>query len=97
MVSLKEFFEKTDFEKISIQQKSMQNFPEGSYQKKKRVDYTHSGQRVNENRVIATCSSKDLNMPKTIPKRAKNHMDYLKDAPLTSLGQMQAFLTGKHN
>ena len=43
---------------------------------------------------LGTYIQKDLNQPKTVPKRAKYHMDYLKDAPLTSLGQMQSFLTG---
>ena len=44
--------------------------------------------------LLGNYRQKDLNQPKTIPKRAKNHMDYLKDGPLTSLGQMQSFLTG---
>lgn len=37
----------------------------------------------------------DLNMPKTVPRRSDNHYDYAKDAPLTALGNFQAFLTGK--
>lgn len=40
-------------------------------------------------------TQKDLNMPTTLPKRTTTHLDYFKDSPLTSLGQMQAFLTGE--
>lgn len=37
----------------------------------------------------------DLNMPKTLLKRTSNYLDYAKDAPLTSIGNFQALLTGE--
>ncbi|XP_052800510.1 protein UBASH3A homolog isoform X2 [Mya arenaria] len=37
----------------------------------------------------------DLNMPKSMPKRAGTHYEYAKDAPLTTLGSFQAHLTGE--
>lgn len=45
---------------------------------------------------VGNYTQKDLNMPTTLPKRTTTHLDYFKDSPLTSLGQMQAFLTGKN-
>lgn len=40
-------------------------------------------------------TQKDLNMPKTIPKR-ENYQDYKKDTPLTRIGVYQATLTGEN-